>query len=148
MFGSGATMEYMPNSLLKPLHSMMGKNWTAAWCRNQICSLILCNAQSTRHQKHALKAIINNPSLENLSRNDCVAASIKEIDEVFWKAIYCLLCAVFPALKALKYCNSKILAMDKIFFQVKRVDEALLYSQIFLEDEDLFGSMRDVILSE
>ncbi len=61
---------------------------------------------------------------------------------MFWKAIYCLLRAVFPALKALWYCDSDIPAMDKFYFLVKRADEALQASQFVLDDQDLFGSMR------
>ncbi len=93
--------------------------------------------------KPVLKATIHNPSFASLSKNDRVAACIQDIeDEVFWKAIYCLLRAVFPALKALRYCDSDIPAMDKIYFLVKRADEALQASQFVLDDQDLFGSMR------
>ncbi len=64
--------------------------------------------------KQAPKAAINNPSFTSLSKNDHVAAVVNDIkDEVFWKAIYCLLHAVFPAFKALRYCDSNIPAMDK-----------------------------------
>ncbi len=38
-------------------------------------------------------------------------------------------------------------AMDENFFLVKQVDEALFDSQLFLNDQDLYGSMRGVILS-
>ncbi len=52
--------------------------------------------------KPALKATIHNPSFASLSKNDQVAGAINDIEEeVFWKAIYCLLHAVFSALKAL-----------------------------------------------
>lgn len=98
--------------------------------------------------KPALKATIHNPSFSSLSKNDRVAAAITDIeDEVFWKAIYCLLWAVFPALKALRYCDSNIPAMDKIYFLVKRADDALHDSQLLLDDQDLFGSMRAVMVS-
>ncbi len=59
------------------------------------------------------EATIHNPSFAFLSKNGQVAAAVNNIeDEVFWKAIYCLLCAVFPALKALRYCNSNAPAME------------------------------------
>ncbi len=71
-----------------------------------------------------------------------MAAAIVDIkDKVIWKAIHCFLHAVFPALKALRYCDSNIPAMDKIYFLVKRADEALQASQILLDDQALFGSM-------
>ncbi len=38
--------------------------------------------------------------------------------------------------------------MDKIYFLENRADEALLDSQKFLDEEDFFGSMRGVILSD
>ncbi len=83
--------------------------------------------------KPALKATIHNPSFASLSKNDCMAAAIVDIeDEVFWKAIYCLLFAVFPALNALRYCDSNIPAMDKIYFLAKQAYEALLDSRCFL----------------
>ncbi len=98
--------------------------------------------------KPALKATIHNPSFSSLSRNDRVAAAIGDIeDDVFWKAIYSLLRAVFPALKALRYCDSNIPAMDKIYYLVKRADDALHDLHLILDDQDLFGSMRGVMLS-
>ncbi len=62
--------------------------------------------------------------------------------------IYCLLYAVIPALKALTYCDSHIPAMDEINFLLKQVDEASIVSQLLLDDHNLFGSMRGVILSD
>ncbi len=47
--------------------------------------------------------------------------------------------AVFPALKALRYCDSNVLAMDKIFFLVKRADAAIEISSSMFNDEELFG---------
>ncbi len=61
---------------------------------------------------------------------------------------YCLLCAAFSALNALRYCDSNIPIMDKIFFLVKQADGVLLDLQLLLDDQDLFGSMRGVILSD
>ncbi len=37
--------------------------------------------------------------------------------------------------------------MDKLYFLVKQADKALIDSQLLLDDRDLFGSMRGVILS-
>ncbi len=108
-------MEYMPSSLPNPVLSTIEKNWTVAWCGNKICDLVLCNAQSPVDE--ASTEGIHNPSFAGLSKNDCVAGVINDIkDKVFWKAICYLLCAVFPALKGLQYCDSNIPAMEKIFF--------------------------------
>ncbi len=41
---------------------------------------------------------------------------------------------VFPALKALRCCNSNILAMDKINFLVKRADASIDNSSSMLDD--------------
>ncbi len=59
-------------------------------------------------------------------------------DEVFWKAIYILLRTVFPALKALRYCDSNIPTMDKLFHLVKRAEDAILSSTNDLDDETSF----------
>ena len=61
-------------------------------------------------------------------------------DDVFWRAIFCLLRAVFPALKALRFCDSNHPAMDKIYFLVHCADCALKKSSSMLDDECLFGS--------
>ncbi len=75
--------------------------------------------------------------------------AIKGIEnKVFWKALYCLLHSVFPALKALQYCDSDKPSMDKIFFFVYWVNNALLKSQVLLNDEYLFGPMKGAVLVE
>ncbi len=38
--------------------------------------------------------------------------------------------------------------MDKIYFLVKQADKALIDSQLLLDIQDRFGSMRGVILSD
>ncbi len=99
--------------------------------------------------KPALKATIHNPSFASLSKNDQVAGAINGIEEeVFWKALYFPLCAVFPSLKALQYCDSNSPVMDKIYFLVKRADDALHDLQLLLNDQDLFGSMRGTTIQK
>ncbi len=61
-------------------------------------------------------------------------------DDVFWRAIFCLLRAVFPALKALQFCASNHHTMYKIYFLVHRADCALKKSSSMLDDECLFDS--------
>ncbi len=76
--------------------------------------------------KEVLKATIHSAVFESVSKNACIVLAVKDIEgEVFWKGIFCLLRAVFPALKALRYCDSSIPATDKIFFLVMRADKAI-----------------------
>jgi hypothetical protein len=63
-------------------------------------------------------------------------------DNKFWKYIYVLLRAVFPAPRLLCYCNKSKPAMDKIFFLSHRTTLALEKSDEFLNDRNLFGSLR------
>ncbi len=91
--------------------------------------------------KRALKATIHGAACESVAKNARVVLAVEDIeDEVFWKSIFCLLRAVFPALKALRYCDSNVPAMDKIFLLVKRADVAIENSLSMLNDEDLFSS--------
>ncbi len=58
-------------------------------------------------QKVALKATIHYSDFTHLTKNWQVEDAIKDIEnEVVWKALYCLLHSVFPAFKALQYCDS------------------------------------------
>ncbi len=54
---------------------------------------------------------------------------------------------MFPALKALRYCDSNIPAMDKIFFLLMREDKAIDNSASILNDEDLFGSPDNLVIT-
>ncbi len=56
--------------------------------------------------------------------------------------MYILLHAVFPALRALWYCNSNTPCMDKIYDLSHRTTEAIENSQDTLNDERLFGSLN------
>ncbi len=67
--------------------------------------------------------------------------------DVFWRAILCLLRAVFPALKALQFCDSNHPTMDKIYFLVHCADCALKKSSSMLDDECLFDSSSRSVLT-
>ncbi len=98
--------------------------------------------------KKAVKATLHSAAFESVAKNACVVLAVEDIeDEVFWKGIFCLLRAVFPALKALRYCDSNIPAIDKIFFLVTRVDRAIDNSASMIIDEDLFGSPNSLVLT-
>ncbi len=49
---------------------------------------------------------------------------------------------MFPALRALRYCDASRPVMDKIFFLSHRTTEAILRSQEVLNDPNLFGALK------
>ena len=70
-------------------------------------------------------------------------AAVRDIkDDKFWKCIYIFLCAVFPALRLLCYCDKNKPTMDKIFFLSHRTTVALEKSEEFLNDKSLVGSLK------
>ncbi len=73
------------------------KNWFIVWCRNQICNQVLFNVQSFISEAN-IEAIIHNPSFASLSKNDCVVAAVNDIEDVFFKAIYCCLVSELSSL--------------------------------------------------
>lgn len=74
-------------------------------------------------QKQALYATFHGPLFQTLTHNAMVALAVQDIENSqLWKAIYCLMRAVFLAICALKYCDAKIPAMDKVYYFVKRQD--------------------------
>ncbi len=54
---------------------------------------------------------------------------------------------MFPALKTLRYLDSNVPAMDKIFFLVKRVDAAILILSSMRNDEELFGCQDNCVIT-
>ncbi len=80
--------------------------------------------------------------------NSKVTLAVQEIeDEVFWKAIYVLLHKVFPALKALHYCDSNTPSMDKIHHLAKRAEDAILKLVNELDDEKIIGDSGSVVIT-
>ncbi len=83
----------------------------------------------------------------HLTKNQLVEEAIKDKEnDMFWKALYILLRSVFPALKALRYCDSDIPSMDNFF--VQGLDDSLIKLQILLNDEEHFGPMKGVAIAE
>ena len=67
------------------------------------------------HLKGPLLSTIHQQKFLNLKLNDSAHSAVIDIhDNKFWKCLYILLRAAFPALKALCYCNANKPAMDKI----------------------------------
>ncbi len=90
--------------------------------------------------KQALKAIIQSPAFSSVANFSRVAIFIQDIKyEKFWKAIFCLLRAVVPALKALCYCDTNYPVMDKIYYLAHRANDAILKSALEFDGVDLFG---------
>ena len=67
--------------------------------------------------RQPLTATIHQQKFVDLILNKSAKAAVSDIkDDKFWKCIYMLLRAVFPALRLLHYCDKNKPAMDKIFF--------------------------------
>lgn len=93
--------------------------------------------------RQPLAAFIHQQKFVNLNLNESAKAAVRDIkDDKFWKCIYILLRAVFPALRLLCYCNKNKPAMDKIFFLSYRTTVALEKSEEFLNDKSRFGSLK------
>jgi hypothetical protein len=92
---------------------------------------------------HPLAATIHQQKIVDLNLNNSVRAAVHDIkDDKFWKCIYLLLCAVFPTLRLLCYCDKNKPAMDTIFFLSHRTTLALEKLEEFLNDRNLFGFLR------
>ena len=59
---------------------------------------------------------------------------------VFWKAMYTLLRAVFPALRCLRFCNDNIPAMDKVYALTHQTSIAIDKSIGALNNTNMFRS--------
>jgi hypothetical protein len=106
----------------------------ALWFYAMVCLLPL---------RQPLAATIHQQRFVDLNLNDSVRAAVHDIkDDKFWKCVYLLVCAVFPALRLLHYCNKSKPAMDKMIFLSHRTTLALKKSEEFLNDRNLFASLR------
>ncbi len=93
--------------------------------------------------RQPLAATIHQQRFVDLNLNDSVIAAMHDIkDNKFWKCVYLLVCAVFPTLRLLRYCDKSKSATDKMFFLSHRTTLALEKSEKFLNDRNLFGSLR------
>ncbi len=90
--------------------------------------------------RQPLGATIHQQKFVDCNLNASVRAAVHDIkDNKFWKCIYVLLHAVFPALRLLCYCNKSKPTMDKIFFLSHRTKLALEKLEEFLNDRNLSG---------
>jgi mannose/fructose/N-acetylgalactosamine-specific phosphotransferase system component IID len=92
------------------------------------------------HQKDVLKSTIHSIMFRDLAKNDKVRGAVMDIEnEVFFKALYILLCAVFPAIYALPFADSNEPMMDKIYFFSQRTQMAFRKSVDFFNETEVFG---------
>jgi hypothetical protein len=94
--------------------------------------------------KRALLATIHQQKFLDLesAKKQSVRMAVQDIeDNKFWKCLYILLCFVFPALRALRFCNASRPVMDKIFFLSHRTTQVIERSQEFLNNSNLFGAL-------
>jgi len=90
-----------------------------------------------------LKATIHQEKFFDLTLTNSAKGAVQDIKEDnFWKCMYILLCAVFPALRALRYCDSNTPCMDTIFHLSHRTTVAIENSLEHLNDDSLFGSLK------
>jgi hypothetical protein len=93
--------------------------------------------------KEPLKSTIHQQKFRDFCLNASARAAVKDIgDEKLWKCMYILLCSVYPALRALCYCDSSKPSMDKTFFLSHRTMQAIEMSKESLDDWSLFGSLK------
>ena len=96
-----------------------------------------------RH-RNVLLASIHTTKFCDLIKNDRVRGAVFDIeDPLFFKALFVLLRAVFPSIRALRYSDSNTPMMDKIYFLSKRTVLVLTNSIDALNNPDLLGKFVD-----
>jgi hypothetical protein len=143
VFGSGVNhgiyAQIMAQSALANKGRTVNLLWGAGtqmalWFYAMVCFLRL---------RQPLAATIHQQKFADLNPNGSVRAAVHDIkDNKFWKCVYLLLRDVFPALRLLCYYNKSKPAMDKIFFLSHRTILALEKLEEFLNNRNLFGSLR------
>ena len=73
-----------------------------------------------------LKATIHHQKFLDLTLTNSAKGAVQDIKEDnFWKCMHILLHAVFPVLRALRYCDSNMPCMDKLFHLSHRTTVAI-----------------------
>ncbi len=94
-------------------------------------------------QNKDLLITFHSPYFAIQAHNVKATLAVQEIESnQFWKAVCCLLRAVFPALRALRFCDANKPAMDKIYYLCDRVENALLRSSSLFSNHSLFGFLE------
>ena len=152
MFGSGASHGIHAQFLQQSKEHNSGRSLNllrgtdvrmASWFYSMHRALRLRAAlMSTIHQaKFATISLVKT--------DDRVRECIQDINDTeFWKAIYQLLRAVFPALRALRYADSGKPSLDKIYTLCHRLTRALNSSKEPLSNQVLFPGDINVGLQQ
>lgn len=95
--------------------------------------------------KTALRATIHQPKFLSLKKNAKIEGAVFDIQsDNFFKALYTLVRAVYPALLLLRACDKNDPFMDKIYYYVNLCTEGLNKSLPDLNNVVLFpGDVRD-----
>ena len=81
---------------------------------------------------------------QDIQHTDRAGLAVSDIqDPGFWNQIYLLTRAVFPCLKALRFCDKSEPSMDKIIYLVHRAEESIKNSLEVLNDLDVFPFLCD-----
>jgi len=83
-------------------------------------------------------------SIALVKTDERVRAAVNDIlDDDYWKAMYILNRAVYPLIRALRYCDANEPAMDKIYYLSHRASVALEKSIDLLNDKNLFPDYNE-----
>jgi hypothetical protein len=94
--------------------------------------------------KDVLLSTIHSAQFKEVTKNDVVSAAIKDItDPKYFKAMYILLRAVYPAIRVLRYCDKGEPAMDKLYYLTYRATDAINRSKDYLSDPAIFQFDED-----
>ena len=142
MFGSGANHGIYAQFMAQPALSNSGRAVGLLCGAGTRMALWFYAMIRLLRVRKALTATIHQQKFVDLSVKENVHAAVRDItDAMFWKRIYIVLRAVFPALRLLRYCDKSTPAMDKIYYLSHRTTIVLEKSVLDLNDESLFGDM-------
>ena len=92
--------------------------------------------------KDRLRATITQVKFQQLELNHRARSALIDVmDDIFWRALFCLCRALFPAIRVLRYLGSNIPTMDKLYHLANRTSKAIEKSIVDLNNTELFGPL-------
>ena len=92
--------------------------------------------------RNPLLATIHQEKFRGLELKESARLAVLDIqDTVFWKALYTLLRATYPAIRVLRYCDSNTPAMDKLYCLSSRTSMGIRRSEESFNDTTLFSPL-------